>query len=121
MLTSLETTLPAIDRLVIHSDVIALRAPAFLDRTERFMSHTLRAVDRVDSSFSTPTLSVLRNADNVLTRLPATLDRIDLLADRVGTSLDSVEPTLDRLSLFVSEANIRRILREEGIRVRLAP
>lgn len=121
VLTALEATLPALDKLVAHSDVVALQAPAFLDRTVAFMDHTQRTVDRLDRTLGTPTLSVLKNADALLVRLPSSLDRIDRLADRVNTSLDTVEPTLDRLSLFVSEDNIRRILREEGIRVRLTP
>lgn len=121
VLTSLETTLPAFDKLVAHTDVAVLQAPAFMTRTTAFMDHTQKVVSRLDTTLGTPTLSVLRNADTVLVRLPASLDRLDRLADRVNTSLDSVEPTLDKLSLFVSEDNIRRILRDEGIRIRLAP
>lgn len=128
VLRALETTLPALDELVADTDVVARRAPTFLDRTEAFMDRTQRVatrlegvVTRLDSTLSGPTLSVLQGADALLVRLPGTLDRLDRLAGRVESSLDAVEPTLDRLSLFVSEENIRRILREEGVRIRLVP
>jgi phospholipid/cholesterol/gamma-HCH transport system substrate-binding protein len=128
LLGELELATPKLTRLIENADALAARGPALFDRTERFLARsdtlvgrTQRLVDGFDTTFPSTTLSVLRHSDVVLTRLPGSLDRLDRLADRVGTTLDEAQPTLDQLNRFLSDANIRRILREDGVRIHLVP
>ncbi len=107
LMVAVESSLPAMERLASRAEVLTGR--------------TQKLVDTLDAQLSGPGMRTLARADLLLGRLPTSLDRLDRLSDRLTLTLDSSQPTLDRLGTFITDANIRRILLEEGIRIRLAP
>jgi phospholipid/cholesterol/gamma-HCH transport system substrate-binding protein len=107
VMAGVETTVPAVARLVDRADALAGR--------------TRKLVDDLDVRLAKPGSRILDRTDMLLGRLPSSLDRLDRLADRLTVALDTSQPTLDRLGGFVSDANIRRILLEDGVKIRVVP
>ncbi|MBM3266636.1 MAG: MCE family protein [Candidatus Sericytochromatia bacterium] len=121
LLTGLEASLPAMDRLVGRVDELVGRADALAVRANGLATRTDKLVAALDTQVAGSGGRALARADLLLGRLPASLDRLDRLSDRLTATLDATQPTLDRLGNFVSDANIRRILLEEGVRIRVSP
>ena len=107
---------PAIERVTAQADKLAARAPSLLDRADLVLARTDRLLLSMDRG---PHL--VSQADAVFSRMPATLDRLDRMTDRLGVTLEKAQPALEQASALLNEATIRRLLREEGVRVRFGP
>jgi phospholipid/cholesterol/gamma-HCH transport system substrate-binding protein len=121
VLDKMDGLAPKAERLIASLDALATQTPAFLDRTDTLVRRTQGLVDSVAGDLATPSVRVVRRMDALLERLPSSLDRLDKLSDRLNVTLDQADPAFDRLSTVLSDAQLRRILRQEGIRIHIGP